>query len=60
MKDTKTKGKVQDYLIKIVNFARAISLDEENVAAEGIALTMAEEIQNYGAMALDLLTGEND
>lgn len=59
MKDTKQK-RIEDSLIKIIDFARAISLDKENVAAGGIALTMADEIQSYGARALDLLTGEID
>lgn len=52
MKDTE---KLTDYLIKIVNFAKAIALDEDNVSADGIAITMAEEIKSYGAKALELL-----
>ena len=60
MKDTKVTERVENSLIKIVDFARAISLDKDNVSAGGIALTMADEIQSYGAMALDLITGEID
>jgi hypothetical protein len=59
MKDTITK-KVQDYLEKIEDFARAITLDEANVSAGGIALTMADEIMSYSARAYDLLEGEID
>ena len=60
MKDTNVTERVENSLIKIVDFARAISLDKDNVSAGGIALTMADEIQSYGAMALDLITGEID
>lgn len=59
MKDTVTK-KVQDCLLKIQDFARAISLDGANISAGGIALTMADEIISYSAKANDLLTGEID
>ena len=52
MKDTE---KLTEYLIKIVNFAKAIALDEDNVSADGIAITMAEEINSYAAKALELL-----
>lgn len=60
MKDTEEikNTKLKDYIEKIVNFARAITLDEENVSAGGIALTMADEIQTYGARALGLLMDE--
>ena len=60
MKDARITKRVEDCLIKIINFARAISLDKDNVSAGGIALTMADEIQSYGANALDLITGEID
>ena len=60
MKDTKVTKRVEDCLVRIINFARAISLDEDNISAGGIALTMADEIQSYGAKALDLMTGETD
>ena len=60
MKDARIMKRVEDCLIKIINFARAISLDEDNIPAGGIALTMADEIQSYGANALDLITGEID
>lgn len=51
---------IQNCLVKIIDFARAISLDEESITAGGIAVTMADEIQSYGAKALDLLTDEED
>lgn len=54
MKDTITK-KVQDCLRKIEDFARAISLDEANISAGSVALTMADEIMSYSAKAYDLL-----
>jgi hypothetical protein len=57
MKDTITK-KVQDCLVKIQDFARAISLDEANISAGGIALTMADEILSYSGKACDLISGE--
>ena len=60
MKDVRITKRVEDCLIKIINFARAISLDEDNISAGGIALTMADEIQSYSAKALDLMTGETD
>lgn len=52
---TSKKSELEDYLVKIVNFAKAINLDEDNVSADGIALTMADEIQTYGTKALDLV-----
>lgn len=52
MKDTE---ELTEILIKIVNFAKAIALDEDNISADGIALTMAEEIKSYVAKALELL-----
>lgn len=52
---TSKKSELEDYLVKIVNFAKAINLDEDNVSADGIALTMADEIQAYGTKALDLV-----
>lgn len=62
MKDTEkqfeAKEKVQDCLIKILDFARAISLDQEDMTTGCIALTMADEIQNYGNEALGLLIDE--
>lgn len=57
---TSKKSELEDYLVKIVNFAKAINLDEDNVSADGIALTMADEIQTYGAKALDLVMGKTD
>ena len=60
MKNTEITKRVEACLIKIIDFARAISLDEDNISAGGIALTMADEIQSYGAKALDLITGEID
>lgn len=54
----KVLERVENYISKIVDFARAISLDEDNIVAGGIALTMADEIQSYGARALDLLNDE--
>ena len=53
--ENKTNKEVQDCLEKILDFARAISLDGEDMTAGCIALTMADEIQAYGVKALDLL-----
>lgn len=58
MKDTKKLEKIEDCILKIVDFAKAISLDEDNVAAGGIALTMAEEIRSYSTKVLDLIKSD--
>lgn len=46
---------LKDYTIRILNFTKAILLDEDCVSAGGIAITMANEIQSYGVRILDLL-----
>ena len=58
MNNTKLLERVQNYIVKMVDFARAISLDEDNISAGGVALTMAEEIQSYGVRTLDLIEEE--
>lgn len=47
--------KLNDYLVKIMDFARAITLDEKNIPSGSVVLTMADEIQNYGLKAMELL-----
>lgn len=47
--------KVKEYITKIIDFAYAITLDEDSVS-EGIALTMVKEIQSYGIKILDIVT----
>lgn len=45
--------KLKADLIKIASLAKAIVLDKDNIPAESIALTMAEEILKYSADALE-------
>lgn len=47
---------VQEYLIKIADFAQAIKLDKNGVDPCSIVPTMVEEIQNYAYKAVSLLT----
>lgn len=44
------------YLVKIIDFAHAIKLDETSPSGGAIALTMCEEIRNYGEKALESLS----
>jgi hypothetical protein len=49
--------KLKNFIVKIVDFAYAISLDEKSSSKAGIACTMSEEIQQYAGKALETLTG---
>lgn len=49
--------KLKNFIVKIVDFAYAIELDEKNVSKAGIAGTMSTEIQQYAGKALETLTG---
>ncbi len=60
MKSTKISLEVQNYLEKILDFAKAISLDSEDMTAGCIAITMANEIQQCGMKALELIWNENE
>lgn len=45
---------LQDYIIRIADFARAITLDDCYVAGS-LAKTMASEIQDYASKALEII-----
>lgn len=49
------KQKIKSYVIKMIDFACAISIDEKSVKPAGLALTMSEAIQDYGVKLLELL-----
>jgi len=46
-------NELKESLIKISAFAKAIILDKDNIPAESVALTMAEEILKCSADALE-------
>ena len=52
------KEELREYMVKILDFAYAISLDKDN-NDEGIAKTMAEEIQLYGVRILEIIDNDN-
>ena len=56
MKDSQ---KLKELIISMVDFAYAIKLDEKTVQSGGIAVTMSEAIQEYGAKAIEILIKES-
>lgn len=54
--DLENVKKLRSYLVKMIDFAHAIKLDETSPSGGEIALTMSEEIKNYGEKALESLS----
>ncbi len=54
--DLENVKKLRSYLVKMIDFAHAIKLDETSSSGAEIALTMSEEIKNYGEKALESLS----
>lgn len=46
---------IKECLVRMIDFAYAIGMDEKSPNSGGIALTMSEAIQDYGAKALEIM-----